>query len=404
MKSVNTQITEVAGYQLTVRIGSGGMGDVFKAFHPALKRMAAVKILHQKEMAERFKNEAYIQSSVSHPNIARLYNYSIVTETPCIVMEYVEGETLEACLHSKGKLSSRETENIILQVARALAYLHEKGILHRDIKPPNFKIQPDGIVKMLDFGISKNKYTPRLTQLGFAVGTTEYMAPEQFENHVELKSDIWSLAVMTYELVTGYMPFEANNTIALRSKITRAVFTNPKILVPEVSEKLQILIDKNIRANPASRMPAKEIIRLLNGQQKLVFNSVSIPRFINPVNMAGLSAQKKRFLYSGLFVLAFIIITFLFSKSEPVKPGGKDKAGMASGNQVKLKINVPGIENAIIIFPDGNQQPVPYEVKGKEGETVSFTLHADGYTDKTVLVDFTSHRSSYEYNLEKIKE
>jgi len=403
MKSVNMQITEVAGYQLAGRIGSGGMGDVFKAFHPVLNRMAAVKILHQKEMAERFKNEAYIQSSVSHPNIARLYNYTIVAETPCIVMEYVEGETLEACLHSKGKLSSRETENIILQIALALAYLHEKGILHRDIKPPNFKIQPDGTVKMLDFGISKNKYTPKLTQLGFAVGTTEYMAPEQFQNQVELKSDIWSLAVMTYELSTGYMPFEANNTIALRSKITRAVFTDPKILVPEVSEKLQTIIDKNIRPNPSSRMAAKEIIQLLNGQQRPVFNSVNIPRF-NSVNMAWLSAQKKLFLYSGLFILAFIIITFLFSKSEPVKPGGKDKAGLTAVNQVKLKINVPGIENAIIIFPDGNQQPVPYEVKGKEGETVSFTLHADGYADKTVLVDFTSHRSSYEYNLEKIKE
>src|ERR1700712_3598584 len=142
MKSVNTQITEVAGYQLTVRIGSGGMGDVYKAFHPALNRVAAVKILHQKEMAERFKNKAYIQSTVSHPNIARLYNYSIVGQTPCIVMEYVEGETLDGLLHSKGKLSSTETENIILQAARALMYLHEKGILHRDIKPPNFKVQP----------------------------------------------------------------------------------------------------------------------------------------------------------------------------------------------------------------------------------------------------------------------
>ena len=187
MKSVNTQITEVAGYQLTVRIGAGGMGDVYKAFHYALNRTAAVKILHAKDMADRFKNEAYIQSSVSHPNIARLYNYSIVGETPCIVMEYVEGETLDAYLRSKRKLSAAETESIVAQVASALAYLHGKDILHRDIKPSNFKLQPDGTVKMLDFGISKNKYTPKLTQLGFVVGTTEYMAPEQFEGNAILK-------------------------------------------------------------------------------------------------------------------------------------------------------------------------------------------------------------------------
>ena len=399
MKPVNMQITEVAGYYLAERIGSGGMGDVYKAFHPALNRTAAVKVLHQKEMAERFKNEAYIQSSVSHPNIARLYNYSIVAQTPCIVMEYVEGETLDVCLHGKGKLSNQETEQIILQIARALAYLHEKGILHRDIKPQNFKLQADGTVKMLDFGIAKNKYTPKLTQLGFVVGTTEYMAPEQFENHVELKSDIWSLAVMTYELVTGYLPFEAGNTMALRSKIIRGVFTNPKILMPQVSEKLQTLIDKNIRTNPASRMPAKEIVALLDGHKQPASNVVNLPRF-NRANMPPLP-QRKILVYGGLFVLAFIIITIVFLNSGSVAPPEPAKTEAV---QLKKTIEVPGIQNAVIIFSDGSRQPIPYEIKGKEGETISFTLHADGYADKTVWVDFSTNRNSYQYNLDKIKE
>ena len=403
MKSAHTQITEVAGYQLAGRIGAGGMGDVYRAFHPGLNRMAAVKVLHQKDMAERFKNEAYIQSSVNHPNIARLYNYSIVAETPCIVMEYVEGETLDARLLAKGKLSNAETEHIILQVARALSCLHDKGILHRDIKPSNFKIQPDGTVKMLDFGISKNKYTPKLTQLGFVVGTTEYMAPEQFESNPILKSDIWSLAVMAYELSTGYMPFEASNTITLRSKITRGMFTNPRILAPEISEKLQQIIGKNIRANPLFRMTAKEMVIALEGRGKGFLDGLLMP-WPDREGIKKLAVQKKRLLYTGSFILAFIVITLMFSKSAVKQPGDNDKADTVAGNDVKLKINVPGIANAIIIFPDGNQQPIPYEVKGKEGETVSFILHADGYTDKTILVDFTSHRSSYEYNLEKIKE
>lgn len=399
------QITEVAGYCLSGRIGSGGMGDVYKAFHPALNRAAAVKILHQKEMADRFKNEAYIQSGVNHPNIARLYNYAIVEATPCIVMEYVEGETLDDYLHSKGKLSSTETENIVLQVAGALAYLHERGILHRDLKPPNFKIQPDGIIKMLDFGIAKNKYTPKLTQLGFVVGTTEYMAPEQFDNHAELKSDIWSLAVMAYELVTGYMPFEAGNTMALRSKIMKAVFTSPRILSPHVSEKLQTLIEKNLRPNPAQRMTAKEIIILLDGEQFTATPSIklNIPRPQLAV-MAKFFEQKKIWVYSGLFVLAFVIVTIFFSQEKPVKPDDPRQTDKPAANEINLKIDVPGIANAIIVFPDGRQQPVPYEVKGKEGESLSFRLHADGYADKAVLVDFTSNRSSYEYNLEKIKE
>ncbi|MEP6747703.1 MAG: serine/threonine-protein kinase [Bacteroidota bacterium] len=394
------QITEVAGYHLAERLGSGGMGDVYRAFHPALNRTAAVKVLHQKEMADRFKNEAYIQSSVSHPNIARLYNYSIVSQTPCIVMEYVEGETLDVCLQGKGKLSSAETENVVLQIAKALAYLHEKEILHRDIKPQNFKIQSDGMVKMLDFGIAKNKYTPKLTQLGFVVGTTEYMAPEQFENKVELKSDIWSLAVLAYELVTGYMPFEASNTMALRSKIIKATFTNPKLLVPKVSEKLQTLIEKNLRANPAARMSAKEIVTLLEGHKQSVFESVSIPKFHRPA-IPKLPSSKKMYWYGGAFVLAFILITFYFLQTtaiiDPLPPN-------AETGMLKKLIEVPGIENAVIIFSNGTRQAVPYEIKGRENETISFTLHADGYTDKTVWVDFSTNRNSYQYNLDKIKD
>src|SRR5437868_5828253 len=109
MRYDNEHIKEVAGYHLAERIGSCGMGDVYKAYNPALNRLAAVKILHQKEMAERFRNEAYIQSSVSHRNIACLYEYLVVGVTPCIIMEYIEGETLDAYLRKRGKLSNIDT-------------------------------------------------------------------------------------------------------------------------------------------------------------------------------------------------------------------------------------------------------------------------------------------------------
>ena len=158
---------EIGGYRLIEKIGSGGMGDVYKAFNAALNRTAAIKILHQKNMGERFKNEAYIQSSVTHPNIARLYEYLVTGETACIIMEYVEGDSLDVYLHRKGKLSSEETEHIIKQIAAALAYLHSRDILHRDIKPQNFKVQSNGTITMLDFGIAKNKYTPKLTVCRF---------------------------------------------------------------------------------------------------------------------------------------------------------------------------------------------------------------------------------------------
>ena len=412
MRYDNVHIKEIAGYHLAERIGSGGMGDVYKAYNSALNRMAAVKILHQKDMAERFRNEAYIQSSVSHPNIACLYEYLVSGETPCIIMEYVEGETLDTYLHKRGKLSNQETENIIKQVASALAYLHSKDILHRDIKPQNFKIQPNGTVTMLDFGISKNKYTPKLTQLGFVVGTTEYMAPEQFQQRVEKKSDIWSLGVMTYELLTGYIPFEANNPVTLRSKIEKGTFTDPRIMVPQVSEKLKSVIDKSLRINPASRISAAEIESLFRNKE-LTEPDNNIKK--DPINLR-LSLTRKNLtigVTAFLFVIAVIFIVKNPKKTDADLNDTNDKKistelpaekEQEPADLQKLTIAVPNAPDAYILFPDGSTQKLPYDISGKDGESFEFTLKADGYVPRKIEVPITNRRKSYEYNLEKIKE
>ena len=400
-------IKEVAGYQIAERIGAGGMGEVYKAYNRFLNRFAAVKILYQKEFAERFKNEAYIQSSVNHPNIARLYEYAAYGDKPCIVMEYVEGESLDALLRRKGKLTNEETEHIIHQISSALAYLHKREIMHRDIKPQNFKIQFDGAVKMLDFGIAKNKYSPKLTQLGFVVGTTEYLAPEQFQQHEELKSDVWALAVLTYELLTGYMPFEASNPLILRSKIIKGSYTNPKILIPEISERLLIIIDRGLRVNPANRISAAEIEALfakkrqpVNGEQKGSFYQ-SYKKWILP-GVAALGL---------LFFLVLLVVNNMPEKKplpeEEKKEIHEEKTEVQPVQkefpaEKKIKISALGIENAELIFPDGSRKALPYEVEGKEGEMFQFVIHAEGYQDKKAEVVITPHRSSYEYNLEKI--
>ncbi len=392
MKPVNREITDVAGYRLAGLIGSGGMGEVYKAYNSSLNRFAAVKILYQKEFTERFRNEAYIQSSVNHPNIARLYEFTVVDDKPCIVMEYVEGESLDAILRRKGRLQNEQTENILRQVVAALAYLNKRDIMHRDIKPQNFKVQPDGIVKMLDFGIAKYKYSPKLTQLGFVVGTLEYLAPEQFEQQPELKSDIWGLGVMTYELLTGYMPFEASNPVTLRSKITKGSFTNPKILIPEISDKLCLIIDKCLRVNPANRITAAEIESIL-GRKK------------QPANINWLTSAQplaKKFLLPGAATIVVLgIILFLIRKPDP-KPGPlPDDIVTKVADDEKIMINASGVVNAELIFDNGVHYPLPYPVHGKEGDKLAFTIHADGYVDKKVEIQITSRRSSYEFNLEK---
>jgi len=402
MRYDNAHITEIAGYHLTERIGSGGMGDVYKAYNQSLKRMAAVKILHQKEMAERFRNEAYIQSSVSHPNIACLYEYVVSGETPCIIMEYVEGESLDTFLHKRGRLSSGETENIIRQVASALAYLHKKDILHRDIKPQNFKIH-GGKVTMLDFGIAKNKYTPKLTQQGFVVGTTEYMSPEQFQQRVEKKSDIWSLGVMAYELLTGYLPFEANNPVTLRSKIEKGGFTDPKIMVPELSEKLKLVIEKSLRSNPASRISAAEIEKLLEDKEQPGYNSNAKQRRL-PFKV------DLKILSIAAVAILLVILAFFYSgnkkQDDIVTDNNHDMNVAAEKNdalakQQKLTINVSSPLNAEIVLTDGSRHQLPFDTSGKQGDKFEFTLEAEGYVSRKVTgMEFTT-RGYYNYNLEK---
>lgn len=397
------QVTEVAGYRLTDRIGSGGMGEVYKAYNESLGRYAAVKVLFQEAFADRFKNEAYIQSSVNHPNIAMLYEYAASGNKHCIVMEYVEGENLDTLLHRKGKLSSDETENIVRQIVSALAYLHKKDIMHRDIKPQNFKVQADGTVKMLDFGIAKHKYSPKLTQVGFVVGTMEYLAPEQFQQQASIKSDIWALAVMTYELLTGYMPFESPNPVTLQSKIRKGDFTDPRILIPDISPRLLTVLDRCIKVNPDNRISASGIESLL-GKKKQTTSVNITSGFKRPSNklLIGIGATLL------LLLVLFIILSKPVVKPDPdpqeqvVEPGEEKKDGIVTSNAVdKVLISTPGIDNAELILNDGSRKSLPYTVEGKEGDRIEFTIRAEGYKDKKAEVQITPRRSSFEYNLEK---
>ena len=405
MRYESGHITEIAGYRLIQRLGSGGMGDVYKAYNGALHRTAAIKILHQQEMADRFRNEAYIQSSVSHPNIAALFEYIVSGDMACIIMEYVEGESLDVYGHRKGRLSNAETESIVKQIASALSYLHSRDILHRDIKPQNFKIQADGKVTMLDFGIAKNKYTPKLTQQGFIVGTTEYLAPEQFKQQVEKKSDIWSLGVMTYELLTGYMPFDAGNAVTMRYKIEKGEFTKPSILVPGVSGKLSQMIEKSLQVNPVNRMSASAIEMLFTEKPKPLAESAQAG--INKVPVL----NRKNLLIAGGAVLLIFVLFFLINSTniKPDVPGTKEPEQKVSNNPSspdleKMTIAVPNVSNAYIVFPDGSSKKLPYDITGKDGENFQFTLQADGYVSRTIEVPITNRRKSYEYPLEKIKE
>ncbi len=211
--AVGSRVRDTIGnYRLIEFLGAGGMGEVYRGVHLSTGSTMAVKILTAVDrlpsLTERFRNEARIQSLLQHPNIAHLEEFLEGDGAPCIVMEYVDGETLDQRVHRRGALPQEEAFSIAASVIDAVGYLHERGIIHRDIKPSNVKVTEAGVVKLLDFGIAKGPGSPALTTQGSVIGTLQSLAPEQLSGSPATRlTDIWALGVVLYELATGQHPF-----------------------------------------------------------------------------------------------------------------------------------------------------------------------------------------------------
>lgn len=210
-------------YRLLERIGSGGMADVYRAEDTVLSRTVAVKVLYRSlaedpDFVERFRREARSAASLSHPNIVAIYDWGAEESTYFIVMEFLEGKTLKDRLRREGALPQREAIRIAKIVASALAYAHKKGVIHRDVKPHNIIFTPDGDVKVTDFGIARGG-SSTITQTGTILGTAQYVSPEQARGEdVDPSSDIYSLGIVLFEMLTGRVPFDGENPVSVALK------------------------------------------------------------------------------------------------------------------------------------------------------------------------------------------
>lgn len=244
-------------YEILGKIGAGGMSDVFKAKDLTLGRFVAIKVL-KPEFSEdlnfvtKFRTEAQSAAGLEHPNIVNIYDVGSENGIHYIVMEYVEGITLKTYIEKKGQLTYKEAISIAIQVGRGIEAAHNKGIIHRDIKPQNIIISTEGKVKVTDFGIARAASSNTISS--DVMGSVHYSSPEQARNgFVDGKSDIYSLGIVMYEMVTGRVPFDGDTTVAVAIQHLQEEMVRPSVYAPELPISMEKIILKCTQKNPDRR-------------------------------------------------------------------------------------------------------------------------------------------------------
>ena len=330
-------------YEIIELIGSGGMANVYKALCHRLNRYDAVKIMRDEtaantELRRRFRAESQAVAMLSHPNIVSVYDVSHNDDVEYIVMELIDGITLKQYLQKKSVLDPAEVLDFTIQTAKALEHAHSKGIIHRDIKPQNIMLLKDGMIKVADFGIASLENTIEENN-GETVGSVHYIAPEQARGEApDARSDIYSLGIVMYEMLTGKLPYVGNSDVEVAVKHMNTDPVTPRDIVPSIPEELERICLKAMNSNIVERyQSASEMLadleeyksqslaaHVLEDSEAVLIDSEEPPR-----RRAKRSRRSKKIALSSgiLAVLLFIIIGFVFLNgyflkdlfSDPVK-------------------------------------------------------------------------------------
>ena len=246
-------------YQIIKTLGEGGMANVYLAHDTILDRNVAVKVLrgdlaNDEKFVRRFQREALSASSLSHPNIVEMYDVGEDDGQYYIVMEYVDGKTLKQVLKSRGKLSITEVIDIMLQLTDGMAHAHDAYIIHRDIKPQNIMILSNGMIKITDFGVAASLNSTQLTQTNSVMGTVHYLPPEQAQGKGStIKSDIYSMGIMMYELLTGLVPYKGDNAVEIALKHLKEPVPSVRKVDPTIPQSIENIIIRATAKNPKNR-------------------------------------------------------------------------------------------------------------------------------------------------------
>jgi serine/threonine-protein kinase len=266
-------------YRATERIGSGGMADVYKAVDEVLGRTVAVKVMHSRYASDpsftaRFRQEAQAAANLQSPYIVNMYDWGQDGDTYYIAMEYVRGTDLKTLLQQRGALSSERVAEIGSQVCAALAVAHGYDVIHRDIKPHNIMVQPDGSVKVMDFGIARAGNTS-MTQTGSVLGTAHYVSPEQAQGRpLTPASDLYSVGIVLYEAATGRLPFDADSPVSIALKQVNESPKAPHEIKPDIDPGLEAVILTAMAKKATDRYDSademrRDLIRVVQGHEVL---------------------------------------------------------------------------------------------------------------------------------------
>ena len=307
----------ISNYRIISKIGEGGMGIVYLAEHITLKRKAAIKelnpLLSQNEQIKaRFINEAVTLSQLNHQSIVALYDFTSHDNQLYLIMEYVEGNTLNEIIEKNGAINETQAIHIFNEILNGFSYAHTKGIVHRDIKPSNIIIGLNGNPKILDFGIAKILASDaRITKTGMKLGSVIYMSPEQIlGREIDSRTDIFSLGVTLFEMLTGKLPFDTStdSEFEIQSKIVEGNFKPVKTLNPNISDRVQNAIMIATSKNPDDRFQSCNDFKNYLNTTDVYRQPHADYSLLQKTQIAGIKPEtKKKKSFTG-YIIAFTII------------------------------------------------------------------------------------------------
>jgi eukaryotic-like serine/threonine-protein kinase len=408
---VNALIGE---YLVTDLVGAGGMGEVYRATHTHLGRVIAVKVLSGGETdpntVRRFYDEASIQASMRHPGVAEYLGFYEYHGRPCILMEYVDGDTLSKIISRRGVLPPGEAYRIACEMAEVVAHFHKHGVLHRDIKSCNVKINSAGAIKILDFGIARLQSTKSLTRTGMVVGTPGILAPEQIRGQaVTPATDVWQLGILMYEMLMGRLPFGTESPVELYAQILNGTYTPVSRVQSSVPPGFEKIINRCLQKDPAKRFASSR--ELLAALQSLEHRKIapaparepapSKPRRRIPVLRLGI-------IVGGAIVIIAVVIGMLsghpFSLNSSAMTCLDESTSSDSANAERMTVKVDTFEGSAQVFcKDQMVGATPLTLRAKIGDTIHVVLRREGYKDLEKRFDVTE-RPVYTFVMDRIEE